>query len=142
MPMMPRQLYVGHVATDNLELDVYPSGLSSFTLYEDDGVTLAYRDGHFATTTIECQQTAFDVRLEISPRSGTYDGMPGRRTFAVRLHLAAKPDRVSLASGGCPEEAMAGPGANWSESERILTLVLKEDQMKQSSARIICEVAE
>ena len=51
----------------------------STELYEDDGVSLKYRDGECALTEITCK----DGKVEIGERVGTYDGMPEKQTFTI-----------------------------------------------------------
>ena len=53
IPMYPEMLYDGQKPADPLTLDLYPYGASSFSLYEDDGNTQAYRAGASARTLIE-----------------------------------------------------------------------------------------
>ncbi|MBQ6248566.1 MAG: DUF5110 domain-containing protein [Kiritimatiellae bacterium] len=59
--------------------DVWPGPDAAFTLYEDDGVSLKYRDGECALTEITCK----DGKVEIGERIGTYDGMPDKREFSI-----------------------------------------------------------
>ena len=78
----PRQ-YAAHTTAEPLELRIYPGADAQFTLYEDDGVSLLYRNG-------ECSRIAFnwddDRRtLTIARRQGSYDGMQKRITLNVTL---------------------------------------------------------
>ena len=53
VPMYPEMLHDREKPKDPLTFDIYPFGKSSFTLYEDDGVTQEYRNGAFAKTLVE-----------------------------------------------------------------------------------------
>jgi alpha-glucosidase len=64
IPMYPEMLYDREKPKDPVTFDIYPFGKSSFTLYEDDGVTQEYRSGAFAKTLIEV-----DAPKSISPAS-------------------------------------------------------------------------
>ena len=72
--------YVGQRPCDRLGLEVWPEGLSRFTLTEDDGQTYRYLDGELATTSITSQADARRTVLTISPRQGRYQGMPSQRS--------------------------------------------------------------
>jgi alpha-glucosidase len=65
----------------------------SFTLYEDDGRTIAYQQGAVRTTgltnTVLAPESGSEethrVRVEIAPAQGTYAGAPDSRVNLVRL---------------------------------------------------------
>lgn len=52
IPMQPATANIGEKPLDPLTLDIYPSGRSSYTLYEDDGLTLDCQRGAFAKTNV------------------------------------------------------------------------------------------
>ena len=54
----------------------------SFDYYEDDGVSYGYERGEFAR--IPLRYDAAKGTLTIGARSGSYPGMPEKRTFKVR----------------------------------------------------------
>ncbi len=58
---------------------------TSFTLYEDDGETTAYRSGAIRTTMISQQQTGTSVTVTVSGASGTYSGALASRANVVEL---------------------------------------------------------
>jgi alpha-glucosidase len=72
---------------DELILRVYADEAeSSFTLYEDDGVTIAYQEGALRTTRITQQRAGDRVTITIGPASGSYAGAPESRDNVVELH--------------------------------------------------------
>jgi len=96
IPTWPPMDYVGQTALDGIGLTVYPGADSAFTLYEDDGVSLAYLEGKGATTKFELKALGKDsFELTVHPRSGSYEGMPDARSFDLELFSAAKPQSVS-----------------------------------------------
>jgi alpha-glucosidase len=60
---------------------------SNFTLYEDDGETIAYQDGEVDTTLISQQQTTDGVEVTIGKTSGNYTGTPTSRDNIIKLSL-------------------------------------------------------
>ena len=67
MPLGPRQGWGGVENPAQLELHVFPGADNRFVLYEDDGETLAYRQGRFAQTPMELQWGADRLTLAIGP---------------------------------------------------------------------------
>ncbi|NOX22802.1 MAG: DUF5110 domain-containing protein [Actinobacteria bacterium] len=58
---------------------------TSFTLYEDDGISTAYQTGSVRTTLISQSQTGTTATVTIAAASGTYTGAPGSRDNVVEL---------------------------------------------------------
>jgi alpha-glucosidase len=69
IPMGPVMQYTAEKPLDPLTLDIYPQGRSAFTLFEDDGESLAYQQGNYSTTTYHCEQTGATVTITIDPRN-------------------------------------------------------------------------
>jgi alpha-glucosidase (family GH31 glycosyl hydrolase) len=104
IPMYPEMLYDGQKPADPVTLDLYPYGASSFSLYEDDGNTQAYRTGASARTLIEMTAPkALDVpggtiTVKVGAAKGTYTGMPASRAYALDVHVPAAPASVKIGS--------------------------------------------
>ncbi|MBU2649922.1 MAG: DUF5110 domain-containing protein [Bacteroidetes bacterium] len=100
IPMYPEMLYDGQKPVDTLTLDIYPDGLSTFTLYEDDGLTREHRNGAYAETQILCDAPPFGVpgmvTLEIGPAIGDYEGKPAERAWWCEVHYPLYPGSVML----------------------------------------------
>lgn len=69
------------VAQNELTIYVYAGENGSFTLYEDNGLDYDYSNGEF--TTIEFEYDDSNQLLQISDRSGSYEGMPMEYTFNI-----------------------------------------------------------
>ena len=87
LPQWPPMQHVGHRPVDALELEIFPGADGDFTLYEDDGDSLAHEQGRVAATQIACRSLDRGIELTIGPRVGEYDGMPEQRSFACRVHV-------------------------------------------------------
>ena len=96
IPIWPACDHVERGWSPEVGLLVYPAASSSFTLYEDDGESLAYRKGKFARTRLTCETTGKTVTLTIGGREGSYDAMPASRDFTATIHLSARPHTVTL----------------------------------------------
>lgn len=72
------------VANNNtLGIRVFPGADAEFTLYEDDGTTLAYQNGEYSTITFKWNDAKRE--LTVLPRQGSFKGMPLKRLFTVLL---------------------------------------------------------
>ncbi|MBP8997672.1 MAG: DUF5110 domain-containing protein [Anaerolineaceae bacterium] len=80
---------------------------SSFTLFEDDGKTIAYQNGAVRTTTIHQQKSGSQVTVLIEAAQGTFAGALKERDNWLQLVVAdsAKPAGVSLNGEPLPEAA-------------------------------------
>ncbi|NPV55790.1 MAG: DUF5110 domain-containing protein [Anaerolineae bacterium] len=84
---------------DDLILRVYASEEgTTFTLYEDDGLTTAYQRGALRRTPFSQQMQDGQVRVMIGGAVGDYDGAPAVRGWQVEVHTptGAAPASVTL----------------------------------------------
>ncbi|MGL5684069.1 MAG: TIM-barrel domain-containing protein [Marinifilaceae bacterium] len=81
--------------------EVYPYGQSSFTEYDDDGLTEAYRLGQGVTTLIESNLDAKNnVTITVNPTEGAYKGFVKEKATEFRVNATAKPKAVIAKVGG------------------------------------------
>lgn len=80
--------------------EIYPSGNSSFTEYDDDGITEEYRLGRGVTTLIESGVDAKNnVVVTIYPTKGDFDGFVKEKGTEFRINVTEKPKKVSAQIG-------------------------------------------
>lgn len=74
--------------------------LSSFTLYEDDGVSIAYQDGAVRTTEITQKQEGDRITISVAAAHGTFEGALAERDnhLQVVMKEGREPNRVMLDS--------------------------------------------
>ena len=96
IPLGPAMQYTGEKPLDLLSVHVYgfaPADLagntrtSAFSLYEDDGLSIAYQSGEFQRTHLRFSQTGKGVRFDVTPESG--DGAfqsVSRRGYRLQFH--------------------------------------------------------
>ncbi len=124
IPMGPEMLYDGQKPMDPITFDVYPSGKTSFAMYEDDGNTQKYRAGAFARTLIEMDapmtpDSAGDrITLTVGAAKGAYDGMPAERGYGVEMHVTKKPSTVTVGNKTLIEFAPAA-GAGRAAMDKV-----------------------
>jgi alpha-glucosidase (family GH31 glycosyl hydrolase) len=90
---------------DNLIVQLYPHGNSSFTLYEDDGETRAYKHKKayaetLITATAPLNNETGDINLTINPAivHHDYDGLVTERKYHFQVLSLVKPLDVTLNS--------------------------------------------
>jgi alpha-glucosidase (family GH31 glycosyl hydrolase) len=111
LPFAPALQYQDERPLEDVTLRIYPHGRSSFTLYEDDGASHAYRRGRYALTAIECVSTPDACTVSIAAPAGDPDEVPPARVYTIELHARARPRRVRLAgTGDLPERPRGDSG--------------------------------
>ena len=107
VPMQGPMNYSDERPLDTLFLEVYPlqGGQGSFSLYEDDGKSLAYQSGGYAVTPFSQQMSELAdsagltqvLDLVIGSASGTYAGKLSRRVYIADIHgISQHPGVVSI----------------------------------------------
>ncbi|MGD8904336.1 MAG: glycoside hydrolase family 31 protein, partial [Anaerolineae bacterium] len=85
------------IPRDRLCLAVFPGAEGRFRLYEDDGLTEAYRAGQCEWTEIATRQDGPDTWVvEVAPVEGHFDALPRERAYEIRLEGSRQPDAVLI----------------------------------------------
>lgn len=84
---------------ESLEILIY-RGNGSFKLYEDDGESLAYRDGHYAETEFKLEETGSTLKFTVSPAEGDLTLIPSSRKYVFSFRDVASADKISVAANG------------------------------------------
>ena len=86
LPLGPEQNYVGEKPADPLQFEIYPDarGEASTLLYEDDGLTEAYRHGSFRQTSVSYRHTPAGDRIDLRVPAGEFHPAPRDLLLTVR----------------------------------------------------------
>mgnify|MGYP003292409429 FL=1 len=81
--------------------ELYPFGTTSFTEYDDDGVTELYRSGEFTSTLIEqnCDAKG-NVTVTINPTKGNFNGFVKEKVTVFKVNASAAPKKVAATVNG------------------------------------------
>ncbi|WP_216857841.1 TIM-barrel domain-containing protein [Pedobacter steynii] len=79
--------------------EFYPAGKTSFTEYDDDGVTEAYKLGKGTSSLIESEQDKNKVTVTVHPAKGDFDGFVKEKTTEFRINVTEKPKKLSAKIG-------------------------------------------
>jgi len=99
--VLPMQPYTPRPATAELStlvMRVYPAAgnvSTSFQLYEDDGISLDYTEGKYATTALDYTQDGNRATVTVRAPEGGYDGMVKTRAYRLQLP-GANPSNVKV----------------------------------------------
>jgi alpha-glucosidase (family GH31 glycosyl hydrolase) len=134
IPMYPEMNYDGERRADTLTLDIYPGRKDVFELYEDDGITRAYKEGASATTRIGVA-SGEGISVDIHPARGHYQGMYRRRAYLLQVHTGEAPASVQLNGRNIAPGAGAGVGYYFDAHDRggilyIRTAFLPTDSLQ------------
>jgi hypothetical protein len=126
LPMQPAMLHTGEKPVDPLIVNVWPlepGTSSSYSVYEDSGVSVEYQRGVFARTPVKATEDGETLRVEIGPVEGSYPGMLKTRGYEVRLPSDWPPVTV-MVNGKAVEFAKPGEAGGWTFEGNTLTTVI------------------
>ncbi|MFD9458756.1 TIM-barrel domain-containing protein [Streptomyces sp. NPDC059985] len=112
VPMWPRMNHTGEKPVSTLTYDIHPRGSSTFSLYEDDGLTRAHESGAFARQRVDVTAPTSGsgtVTVSVGATTGDYTGKPASRGYEFSLHVASAP--TSLTVDGIPSARLADKSA-------------------------------
>jgi hypothetical protein len=135
VPMQPAMLYTGQKAVDPLIVNVWPlapGASSSYSLYEDSGVSVLYQRGVFTRTPIRASEDGDTLRVEIGPVEGSFPGMLKTRSYELRLPDDWPPSVVTVDGKAVPQ-AQAGK-EGWSFVGNTLTTVVPTSEFSTAAA--------
>jgi len=94
LPMQTVQQYVGEKPITETEMLIYPKDGSSYTLYEDDGLSYAYEKGAFALTKLTCQTTDDIWKILVKREQSGFK--PPRQDYLFTVISTRPPVKVSV----------------------------------------------
>jgi len=99
IPTAPVVQYIDQQKTMPITFTCYMAtdGLANYTLYEDDGSTLAYRNGAYATTSVSCRADAGGVSIRIDEDHKGYQ--PQRDGYELVVHVGNRTFQRSVKAG-------------------------------------------
>lgn len=79
--------------------ELYPSGKSSFTEYDDDGSTEQYKSGKASSSLIESEVENNRAKITIHPTKGNFNGFVKNKATELRINVSQEPTNVSAKVG-------------------------------------------
>jgi hypothetical protein len=115
IPRQPPMSHVGERPVDPLLLDIYSGADGSFSLYEDEGEGLGYRENQFRR--VQLRYSEAEHSLTIAPAVGQFRGAHPLRAYELQFIGVEAPAHV-LADG----RALEPRRWHYDESHRVLTV--------------------
>lgn len=86
IPTVPPQNYIGERRNDQVTFNIYPDdkGTASAELYEDDGLSPAYKRGEFRRTQVTARRGPRGYIISVGAAEGTYKPGPRRFNFVLK----------------------------------------------------------
>ncbi|MGD1063186.1 MAG: TIM-barrel domain-containing protein [Terracidiphilus sp.] len=141
VPMQPPMRYTGEKPVDPLIVNVWPlvpGKSSSYSVYEDSGLSVDYQRGVFARTPIKATQTLDTLRVEIGPVEGSYPGMLKTRGYELRLPADWPPVSVTV-NGKALKPVKPGEPGGWRYEGNTLTTIVPVPA-QSTAAKVVVEV--
>lgn len=99
IPMTHPNNHVSEVNKAYRIYELYPAGKSSFTEYDDDGVTEAYKAGAGVTTFIESSAGQGMATVTVHPAKGDFTGFVKKKATEFRVNVTQKPAGITVKKG-------------------------------------------
>jgi len=126
VPMQPPMRFTGEKPVDPLIVNVWPlipGTNSSYSVYEDSGVSVDYQRGVFARTPIRAAQSSEALHVEIGPVEGSYPGMPQTRGYELHLPADWPPASVTVNGVAVKRAGPTGKGGWFFEGNTLTTVI-------------------
>lgn len=124
IPTMEPADYIGCEPFQSYTVKVYPSGESSYVLYDCDAESYGYEEGLVAKTRFHCHQHGKAIDLTVEPVEGSYENMPASRDYRFCVSLARAARRVKILVNGKAVK-------DWSIQDGMLTFAAKSCPVDQ-----------
>ena len=112
---------------------------SSYSVYEDSGVSVEYQRGVFTRTPIRATQSGDTLKVEIGPVEGGFDSMLKTRAYELRLPDDWPPASVTVNGQAVAQADVQSGQAGWNFVGNTLTTVIPTTDYS-TAAKVTIEV--
>lgn len=112
-------------SNENLTIEIYGDGVSSFRLYEDDGLTTHYQTSEFSTTAYRYFEHEDYATFTIGSMVRSYEGQPESKKLKLNFRYIAEPERVTVNGNSLQKGEETG---DWFYSDQENTLSINWEQ--------------
>lgn len=99
LPMQPYTNRPGTTPTSTLVMRVYPAHKdvnNTYSLYEDDGISMDYEKGQYATTDLTYMQQGKRVTVLVKPTQGRYKDQLNQRSYQLQIPGKEVPKNIKI----------------------------------------------
>lgn len=94
IPLSNRSDYNNIGLPTDMEIQIFPGASNNYTLYEDDGTTMAYKDGYYLKTSIDYNYMKNNYTVIIRSVDGKSGIAPDKRNYKIVFRNVKKADNV------------------------------------------------
>ena len=142
LPMQPYTQRMTSTPITQLRLRCYPGEngrTGTYSLYEDDGRSSAYKRGGFARTPLAYTRRGNTVEVKVAPSVGRFEGQPGVRGYSIELPGTTKASKVTLWVNGIAQSLTS----QYEEATQTNRIVVPRHSIAQSlSVTVHCGLAD
>lgn len=99
IPMTNANNNVSEIDKGNRIYELYPFGKTTFTEYDDDGTTEAYKLGKSVSNLIESTVEGSKATIIVQPAKGNFEGFVKQKGTEFRLNVTEKPKKITVKVG-------------------------------------------
>jgi alpha-glucosidase (family GH31 glycosyl hydrolase) len=126
IPGAAQMAYSDQRPLDTLVIDVFGIGKDEFTLYEDDGISLNYKKGEYAWTTLSHEKAiGGGEQILVSPTKGDFEGMPDERAYIIKTHGLSQPKTVKVNARTLPAKNIS-----WDGNSSVTTIYIPRTSVR------------
>lgn len=125
--------HTGMMSGQPLHVYSYPAPSSASTLYEDDGLTMAYRNGAFMRRSFRQARTATSATIDVGAPEGSY--RPATRDLVVHVKWEGEPSRVTNGATSLTRyapDALTRQASGWTIDETGFVIVKQPDRFEET----------
>jgi alpha-glucosidase len=129
----PAVQHTGMMSGQPLHVYSYPAPSSASTLYEDDGLTMAYRNGAFMRRSFRQARTATSATIDVGAPEGSY--RPATRDLVVHVKWEGEPSRVTNGATSLTRyapDALTRQASGWTIDETGFVIVKQPDRFEET----------
>jgi len=94
IPMQDEVKYDNKKAFGNITFEIFPGESSTYSLFEDDGISVGYMKGDFCETPVTLEDNGETIQIKVGKAEGEYK--PVERSYILKIHMDERPDAVNL----------------------------------------------
>ncbi len=96
IPMANANNHISEINNRLRIFELYPSGKTSFTDFDDDGFTEEYRQNKTATTLIESEAKNETAVITVHSTKGSFNGLEKTKTTVFKINATSKPKKITV----------------------------------------------
>jgi alpha-glucosidase (family GH31 glycosyl hydrolase) len=138
IPMHPEMNYVDERPMDKLIINFYGPYNSEFNLYEDDGISLDYKNEKFANTLFTSQINKYGTQtLTINQTKGNFKGLVDKRAYDLVIYDIKEPKEVTINDTKISDKVRSKASYSYNKEKSILEIKIEPVSIRERAIVVI-----